>query len=109
MLRRSIAQRGGDAGYAVAADDIVITSGAKEAVYLSIKAVTRAGDTVAIESPAYYALLEVLGSLGLRALEIASHPRHGINLDAAGRGPRGGHRWRPWPWCRTSPTPPGRA
>ena len=80
-LRRSIAQRGGDAGYAVKADDIVITSGAKEAVYLSIKAVTKAGDTVAIESPAYYALLEVLASLGLRALEISSHPRHGINLD----------------------------
>ena len=40
-LRRSIAQRGTDAGYAVGADDIVITSGAKEAVYLSIKAVTR--------------------------------------------------------------------
>jgi len=65
----------------VRADDIVITSGAKEAVYLSIAAVTKAGDTVAIESPAYYALLEVLGSLGLRALEISSHPRHGINLD----------------------------
>jgi len=81
VLRRSIAQRGGDAGYAVAADDIVITSGAKEAVYLSIKAVTKAGDTVAIESPAYYALLEVLASLELRALEISSHPRHGINLD----------------------------
>jgi DNA-binding transcriptional MocR family regulator len=81
VLRRSIAQRGGDAGYAVTADDIVITSGAKEAVYLSIAAVTTAGDTVAIESPAYYALLEVLGSLGLRALEISSHPRHGINLD----------------------------
>jgi DNA-binding transcriptional MocR family regulator len=43
--------------------------------------VTRAGDTVAIESPAYYALLEVLASLELRALEISSHPRHGINLD----------------------------
>jgi len=90
VLRRSIAQRGGDAGYAVSADDIVITSGAKEAVYLSIKAVTRAGDTVAIESPAYYALLEVLSSLGLRALEISSHPRHGINLDdlAAALGSR---------------------
>jgi len=84
-LRRSIARRGGDAGYDVSADDIVITSGAKEAVYLSIGAVTKAGDTVAIESPAYYALLEVLSSLGLRALEIASHPRHGINLDDLAR------------------------
>ncbi|HTT86264.1 MAG TPA: PLP-dependent aminotransferase family protein [Acidimicrobiales bacterium] len=80
-LRRSIARRGADAGYRVTADDVVVTGGAKEAVYLSIRAVARAGDTVAIESPAYYALLEVLGSLGLRALEIASHPRHGIDLD----------------------------
>jgi DNA-binding transcriptional MocR family regulator len=80
-LRRAVARRGIDAGYSVSPDDIVITSGAKEAVYLSIRAVTKPGDTVAIESPTYYALLEVLASLGLRAVEVASHPRHGINLD----------------------------
>jgi len=80
-LRQAVARRGLDAGYAVSPDDIVITSGAKEAVYLSIRAVTKPGDTVAIESPTYYALLEVLASLGLRALEIASHPRTGIDLD----------------------------
>ena len=34
-LRRAVARRGGDAGIAATADDIVITSGAKEAVYLS--------------------------------------------------------------------------
>ncbi len=80
-LRRAVARRGVDAGYSVSPDDVVVTSGAKEAVYLSIRAVTRPGDTVAIESPGYYALLEVLASLGLRALEIATHPRHGIDLD----------------------------
>jgi DNA-binding transcriptional MocR family regulator len=84
-LRRIIAQRGPTGhptgGYSVSPDEIVITSGAKEAVYLSIKAVTRPGDTVAIESPAYYALLEVLASLGLHAVEIPSHPRSGIDLD----------------------------
>ena len=80
-LRRAIAQRGMTAGYFVSPDEVVITSGAKEAVYLSICAVTKPGDTVAIESPAYYALLEVLASLGLRAVEIATHPRFGINLD----------------------------
>lgn len=80
-LRRVIAQRGHDAGYSVSPEEIVVTSGAKEAVYLSIRAVTRPGDTVAIESPAYYALLEVLASLQLRVVEIASHPRHGISLE----------------------------
>lgn len=82
VLRRAIAQRGGDAGYAVSPDEVVITSGAKEAVYLSIRAVTRPGDTVAIESPAYYALLEVLASLELRVVEVPSHPRDGIDLVA---------------------------
>jgi DNA-binding transcriptional MocR family regulator len=84
-LRRVIAQHAVDTGCSVSPDEIVITSGAKEAVYLSIHAVTRPGDTVAIESPAYYALLEVVASLGLRVVEIASHPRHGIDLDALGR------------------------
>ncbi|MFT3855345.1 MAG: PLP-dependent aminotransferase family protein [Ilumatobacteraceae bacterium] len=80
-LRRAIARRSADAGYTVSPDEIVITGGAKEAVYLSIRTVTKPGDTVAIESPAYYALLEVLASLDLRAVEIPSHPRHGIDLD----------------------------
>jgi DNA-binding transcriptional MocR family regulator len=80
-LRRAIARRSADAGYSVGADDIVITNGAKEAVYLSVRAVTRPGDTVAIESPAYYALLEVLASLDLRVVEIAGSPEQGIDLD----------------------------
>ena len=80
LLRRAIAQRGVDAGYVVSPDEVVITSGAKEAVYLSIRAVTRPGDTVAIESPAYYALLEVLASLELQVVEVPSDPRTGIDL-----------------------------
>ena len=66
-------------------DEIVITSGAKEAVYLSVRAVTHPGDTVAIKSPAYYALLEVLASLDLRVVEVASHPRSGIDVDRLAR------------------------
>lgn len=81
-LRRAVAQHGLDAGYSVSPDDVVVTSGAKEAVYLSIRAVTRPGDTVAIESPAYYALLEVLASLDLKVVEVPSHPRRGLDLAA---------------------------
>lgn len=84
-LRRAVAQHGLDAGYVVSPDDVVVTSGAKEAVYLSIRAVTRPGDTVAIESPAYYALLEVLASLDLKVVEVRSDPRRGIDLDALGK------------------------
>ncbi len=80
-LRRAIARRGVDAGYSVSPEQIVITGGAKEAVYLSIRSATQPGDTVAVESPTYYALLEVLASLELNVVEVASHPRTGLDLD----------------------------
>lgn len=83
-LRRAVAHRGRDAGYEVSPEEIVITSGAKEAVYLSILSATAPGDTVAIESPTYYALLEVLSSSGRRAVEVPSDPAHGIDLGALG-------------------------
>jgi DNA-binding transcriptional MocR family regulator len=49
---------------------------------LCLQAVCRPGDTVAVESPMYYGSLEVLETLGLRALEIPSHPRDGMSLEA---------------------------
>lgn len=81
LLRRAVAHRGLDAGYHVSPDEVVITSGAKEAVYLSIRSVTAPGDTVAIESPTYYALLEVLSSSGLNAVEVPTDPTTGIDLE----------------------------
>lgn len=81
-LRRQIARRMNEAGGAVSADDIVITTGCQEALSLALRAVTAPGDIVAVESPAFYGLLHVLESLGLEALEIPSHPREGIALDA---------------------------
>lgn len=81
-LRSAVARRAPMAGYSVTPDEVVITSGAKEAVYLSIRSITRPGDTVAIESPAYYALLEVLASLDLRVVEVPSDPVRGIDRAA---------------------------
>lgn len=80
-LRRAVAQLGLDAGYSVTPDGVVVTSGAKEAVYLSIRTVTHPGDTVVIESPAYYALLEVLSSLDLKVVEVPSDPKRGLDLE----------------------------
>ena len=79
-LRREIAKRLMDAGCSLTPEQIVITNGTSEAVYLSLKAVTKPGDTVAIESPCYYGLLEALEALHLKALELPTHPREGISL-----------------------------
>jgi DNA-binding transcriptional MocR family regulator len=53
-----------------------------EAINLCLRAVTKPGDLVALESPTYYGFLQILQSLGLRALEIPTHPRSGISLEA---------------------------
>jgi len=81
-LRVQIAQRAVAAGCHLAPGDIVTTSGCLEAFGLCLRAICRAGDTVAIESPTYFGVLQVLESLELRALEIPTHPRDGISLAA---------------------------
>ncbi len=81
-LRREIARRMVDAGCAVTPDEVVVTSGAQEALFLCLKVLTKAGDGVAVESPGYFGLLEILETLDLRAVEIPTHPRHGIDLEA---------------------------
>ncbi|MFL6623354.1 MAG: PLP-dependent aminotransferase family protein [Sulfurifustaceae bacterium] len=81
-LRQQIARRMLEAGCEVAPDDIVVTSGCQEAVTLCLRAVARPGDVIAVESPTYYGTLQAIESLGMKALEIPTHPRDGLSLDA---------------------------
>ncbi len=81
-LRIQIAQRAVGMGCNITQADVVTTSGCLEAFTLSLRAVTRPGDTVAIESPIYFGVLQVLESLSLKVLEIPTHPRDGISLSA---------------------------
>lgn len=81
-LRTQIAQRAVIAGCNLSPNDIVITSGATEAMDVCLHAVTRPGDIVAIESPTYFGALQSLEIHGLRTLEIPTHPREGISLEA---------------------------
>ena len=62
-------------------DELVITNGAMEALNLGLQCVTQPGDLVAIEAPAFYATLQVLERLKLRAVEIPVHPREGVDLE----------------------------
>jgi DNA-binding transcriptional MocR family regulator len=81
-LRRQIAVRYLVDGMDVHADDLVITNGAMEALQLALMAVTRPGDTVLIESPAFYATLQALERMQLHAVEVPTSPRTGMELDA---------------------------
>ena len=81
-LRRQLSRRLADAGCAVHPDNLVITNGCQEALTLALRAVTSPGDVVAIESPTFYGLLQVIESLGLEALEIPTNPHSGMSLEA---------------------------
>jgi DNA-binding transcriptional MocR family regulator len=81
-LRVQIARRALDAGMTVSPDEVVITSGAQEAMALCLRAVAQPGDTIALESPTYYGVLQLIEVLGLKALEISTDPREGVWCDA---------------------------
>jgi DNA-binding transcriptional MocR family regulator len=84
-LRRQIARRYLRFGTNVSADEIVITNGALEALNLSLQVLTRPGDAVAVEAPAFYACLQAIEALGLKVVEIPTHPREGVDLGALER------------------------
>lgn len=81
-LRRQIALRYLRLGMTITPDEIVLTNGALEALNLSLQAVTEPGDAVLIESPGFYAALQALERLGLRAIELPTDPVDGVDLDS---------------------------
>jgi DNA-binding transcriptional MocR family regulator len=80
--RQAVARRALSFGVTVSPDEVMATSGGVDAVNLALRAVAQPGDMVAIESPAFFGLLQILESLGLRALEIPTSPTTGISLEA---------------------------
>jgi DNA-binding transcriptional MocR family regulator len=89
QLRRQLARRAVAWGAFLEEDDFVTTVGATEALNLSLRAVTKPGDIIAVESPAYFGLLRLVDVHGLRAIEIPSDPRTGLDLDALEDAVRG--------------------
>lgn len=80
-LCESLALRMLSYGCEVSAADILITNGCHEALIIALKCVAEPGDVVLLESPTYYGLLQVIDTLGLRAVEIPCHPESGMELD----------------------------
>src|SRR5438067_5100096 len=80
-LRTQIARRAMESGCTLAPDEIVTTCGCQEALNLCLRAVAKPGDTIGIESPTYYGILQIIESLGMKACEIPTYPRDGVCLD----------------------------
>ena len=81
-LRRAVAARLGRSGRPVDPQHVVITAGTMEAIVLSLGVLCRSGDTVLVESPTYFGILQAIEHLRLKVVEVANHPHAGIDVDA---------------------------
>lgn len=80
-LRKQIAKHAFNWNGRITERDIVTTQGCMEALVFCLKAVTEPGDTVAIESPTYFGIFNVMKSLGLNVLEIPVDPETGVDIE----------------------------
>lgn len=80
-LRRQIAYHYLDTvGARIEPEHIAITNGGQEALLLSLRAVASPGDIIAVETPTYHGLLELIDSLGMLAVEVETCPEEGVTL-----------------------------
>src|SRR5215472_2238395 len=76
-FRRQIARRALAMRCEVAPRDVIVTAGALEAIHLSLRAVAKPGDVIAVESPLYFGILGTVASLNMKTIEIPTHLRKG--------------------------------
>ena len=81
-LRGEICRHAHDLGMTLSPDNVVLTNGCMEALQLALRAVAQPGDTIALESPTYFNVVSLAEHLGLRTIEVPTHPVHGMSLDA---------------------------
>ena len=84
-LRKQVARLCFNWGGRIKPDEVIITNGCLEAINSCIKAVTKAGDTVAVETPNYFGIFQSLESQGLKVVEITSDLTTGMDLDSLRR------------------------
>ena len=80
-LRVALSRRLLGAGIKATPDEIVTTHGATEALLMALRATTKRGDVVAVETPTYFGILHLVRDLGLRAIEIPVCPGEGMVVD----------------------------
>lgn len=78
VLRKLLVKRYSAYGVKLTADALVTTSGAIDAIGLALSAVAGKGDVVAVETPGYFGILQLVRSLGYTILEIPLDPEAGL-------------------------------
>lgn len=63
------------------AEDTVITTGSQQALFLAVQALCEPGDVILVEAPTYFVMLDVLRTLGVRAIALPSK-NDSLDIDA---------------------------
>jgi len=81
-LREQLARRAPRMGCQFGAEDVVVTQGEGESLQLCLRLLTQPGDLVALGTPAPLRALELIASMGLRALELPAADDGGLAVPA---------------------------
>jgi 2-aminoadipate transaminase len=93
-LREQLALRGQRLGFAEDPGEIVVTSGAQQAIHLVAETILEEGDVAAIESPTFVGMLSSFTATGARVIGVPVD-EEGLDVAAGGRRgppPHGKHR-----------------
>jgi DNA-binding transcriptional MocR family regulator len=81
-LRRQVARWSFNWGGNLNDNDLITTAGCMNAISYCMMTLAQRGDTIVVESPAYFGIMRLAESLGLRVLELPTHAKTGIDIDA---------------------------
>lgn len=82
VLREQLSLHAARRGWTVLPDQLCITSGCQHALFLALMACCRRGDIVAVESPGFYGVLQILEQLGLQVIEVPCSSEQGMDIEA---------------------------
>jgi DNA-binding transcriptional MocR family regulator len=81
-LRNQIAKRSLTWEGNLTSDEIVTSTGCMDALSLALAAITEKGDTIVVESPCFFSILQLAESMGLKVIELPTDPNSGIDIEA---------------------------
>lgn len=81
VLKDNIVKRAASYQTIINPDELMVTDGALQALYIALAAVCNTGDVIAVESPCVFSVLEVIRVLKLKVIEIPIDPKNGFDTD----------------------------
>lgn len=84
-LKENIVRRSAIFQTIINPEELLVTDGALQALYIALAAVCNSGDVIAAESPCVFSVLEVIRVLKLKVIEVPTDPKNGFDIDFFGK------------------------